>query len=79
MIRAHAIGEIVEIGVSNWSPGELVYSFFRWQEFHLATVEQIMCEVDTDLAPGPAWLGPLGPERFDGMARTPEVHSSKAR
>jgi NADPH-dependent curcumin reductase CurA len=60
VMRAHGVGEIVESGSSNWSPGDLVYGFFGWQEYHLAAVDQIMWKVDRAVAPLPAWLGPLG-------------------
>jgi len=60
VMRAHGVGEIVESGSSAWSVGDLVYGFFGWQEYHLATVDQIMWKVDQGVAPLPAWLGPLG-------------------
>jgi len=60
VMRAHGVGEIVESGSSAWSPGDLVYGFFGWQEYHSATVDQIMWKVDQAVAPLPAWLGPLG-------------------
>lgn len=60
VMRAHGVGEIVESGSADWKPGDVVYGFFGWQEYYLATVDQIMWKVDQEVAPLPAWLGPLG-------------------
>ena len=60
VMRAHGVGEILESGSPEWHPGDLVYGFFGWQEFHLASVDQILWKIERHLAPYPAWLGPLG-------------------
>ena len=60
VMRALAVGEVVESQAKEWAPGELLCGWFGWQEEAVVTPDAVLRRVtETDLPPSLA-LGVLG-------------------
>ncbi len=64
VMRAEAIGEILESRDPAWQVGNFVYGVFGWQQYAAVAVSDLHWRIDLDIAPAPVWLGTLG---FNGL------------
>lgn len=60
VMRAHAIGEVVESDHPDYRPGDALFGWFGWQDYCAATPDAVMWRCDLQFAPAPAWLNVLG-------------------
>jgi len=59
-MRGHVVGVVVESRSAALVPGDHVHGMGGWQHYNVATATGTWRKIDTQLAPLPAWLGPLG-------------------
>jgi len=64
VMRAEAIGEILDSRHADWHVGEFVYGVFGWQHYAAVGPAHLYWKIDLDVAPAPVWLGALG---FNGL------------
>jgi len=64
VMRAEAIGEIIESRRSGWGVGETVFGVFGWQQYAAVMPSDVYWKIDVEVAPAPVWLGTLG---FNGL------------
>jgi NADPH-dependent curcumin reductase CurA len=60
VMRAEAIGEIIESRNPEWHVGEVVYGVFGWQQYAAARPDDLYWRIDPGFAPAEVWLGTLG-------------------
>lgn len=60
VMRALAVGEIIESDAADWKVGDHVYGWFGWQQYAAVPADALLWKVDLSIAPAAAWLGALG-------------------
>lgn len=60
IMRAPAVGEVVESDHPEYAIGDLVYGMFGWAKWYAAAANDIYWKVTPSIAPPPVWLGSLG-------------------
>lgn len=60
VMRALAVGEVLESASSEWQVGDALVGWFGWQQYAAVPASAVLWQADTAVAPAEAWLGVFG-------------------